>query len=256
MKPNEKGMHDGHRERLLDLGINAGLDNMSDYQVVELFLTYILPRGDVNPLSHRLLNNYEDFSNILDANILDLVNNIYGINDRSAKKISLFKEFLQYYTNSRLAKKKSFGTYGEIIDLCEELVRFRNSENIVMIALSSANRCIQKRILSDKSSNSVSLTIADLSAFLLSTKASKIVFAHCHPYGVAKPSDTDMDSYIQSRDFCKIYGVQFVDSYIVGLDGVYSCKEEKLLRVFMDVEYLAESLSSLPEESINNKKVE
>ena len=55
MKTNDGNLHEGHRARLLDLALNAGVDNMSDIQVVEFFLTYIFPRGDVNPLAHRLL---------------------------------------------------------------------------------------------------------------------------------------------------------------------------------------------------------
>lgn len=49
---DEKNIHEGHRQRLLDLAISAGVDNMSEVQVMELFLTYIFPRGDVNPLAH------------------------------------------------------------------------------------------------------------------------------------------------------------------------------------------------------------
>lgn len=242
-KQDEKGMHDGHRNRLLDLAVEAGFDAMSDYQVVEFFLTYILPRGDVNPLAHRLLNEYQDYANILDANAIDLTH-VYGINDRSAKRIAVFKNFFDYYTNSRLSKKKFLSTYGEIIDLVEETVRFRNSENILLIGLSPSNRLIQKRILSNNSINNVSITLAELSAFLLSSKASKIALGHCHPYGIAEPSETDDKSYKETKKFCELYGVEYLDAYIVGMDGVYSHNREAKVRNFMDVNDVTKMLLS------------
>ena len=242
-KLEEKGIHDGHRERLLDLAVNAGFDAMSNYQVVEFFLTYIFPRGDVNPLAHRLLNEFEDFSNLLDANALD-TKRIHGINDRSAKRIAVFKEFFHYYTNSRLSKKTVLKNYGEIIDIVEEYVRFRNSENLLIIGLSPSNRVVLKRMLSDQSSRNVSVTISELSAFLLSSKASKIAVGHCHPYGYATPSEEDEKSYKEMKSFCKLYGVEFLDSYIVGMDGVYSHKNKMKVRTFMDVDDVASMLIS------------
>ena len=52
VKKVEKNLHEGHRARLLNVAIDAGVDAMSNVQVVEFFLTYIFPRGDVNPLAH------------------------------------------------------------------------------------------------------------------------------------------------------------------------------------------------------------
>ena len=93
MKGSEqKGIHDGHRGRLVDLAYNASLENLSEVQAVELFLTYIFPRGDVNPLAHKLLDKYNNFISIFDATVSDLAS-IKGISEHTAKKILLFKDF-------------------------------------------------------------------------------------------------------------------------------------------------------------------
>lgn len=240
-KTDDKGMHDGHRERLLNLAVNAGFAAMSDYQIVEFFLTFIFPRGDVNPLAHRLLNEFEDFSNILDASPLDTIR-IHGINDRSSKRISVFKKFIDHYNDSRLSKRTVLKTYGEIIDLIEEHVRFRDSENLLIIGLSPSNRVIQKRMLSDQSSRNVSLTITDLTTFFLSSKAAKIAIGHCHPYGEATPSAEDEKAFKEISSFCELYGVEFLDSYIVGTDGVYSQLNNIKVRTFRDVDEVASML--------------
>lgn len=242
MREDEKGLHDGHRERLLELAVNAGLDAMSDYQVMEFFLTFIFPRGDVNPLAHRLLKEYGDFAHVLDAEPYDL-KRIYGINDRSAKRISVFKDFIYYYYNSRIGKRPKINCIADLLDMIEELMRFRNNENLLLIALSPANMVISKRILGSQSSQTVAVAKSELAVFIASTKASAIAIAHCHPAGYAYPSGTDDDTFKQLKEICYVCGVEFIDSYIIGEDGVFSQKEEKRVRTYCDVDELKEIFS-------------
>lgn len=244
MKEDEKCMHAGHRERLLELAVNAGFDAMSDVQVVEFFLTYILPRGDVNPLAHRLLNEYKDFYHILNAETYDLTR-VNGLNDRSSKKINVFKEFFDYYMQSRIGKRPKIGCVGDLVDIVEELMRFRNTENILLLALSPANIVIQRRILDGESSRQISLAKSELAVFISSSKASSIAIAHTHPYGYAYPSKADTLNFEELKKMCYVCGVEFIDSYIIGEDGVFSQKEDKRIRTYCDVEDLKIALSEL-----------
>ena len=102
-RKNDDVSHDGHRERLTKLIEASGIENVSKVQAVEYFLTYIIPRGDVNPLAHRLLDKFDNFGNIIDASEGDL-KSVKGINERSAKKIKLFNELIKFdniITNNR-----------------------------------------------------------------------------------------------------------------------------------------------------------
>ena len=55
---DEAHMHAGHRNRLLNTIYAVGIENVSDVQAMEFILFYIFPRGDVNPLAHRLLYEF------------------------------------------------------------------------------------------------------------------------------------------------------------------------------------------------------
>ena len=92
-KRNDDVSHSGHRLRLTELIAKSGIENVSNVQAVEYFLTYIIPRGDVNPLAHRLLDKFENFGNIIDASENELMQ-VKGINKRSASKIKLFSELM------------------------------------------------------------------------------------------------------------------------------------------------------------------
>lgn len=52
---SEKCSHEGHRERLRQRYIDASLDAFADHEVIELLLTYSIPRRDVNELAHRVI---------------------------------------------------------------------------------------------------------------------------------------------------------------------------------------------------------
>ena len=50
--PTEYG---GHRQRLREKFLKAGINGLHDYEVVELLLTYAIPRMDVKPACKRAL---------------------------------------------------------------------------------------------------------------------------------------------------------------------------------------------------------
>ncbi|MBR1890554.1 MAG: hypothetical protein IJ817_02570 [Clostridia bacterium] len=236
-KKGEKNVHSGHRERLTELFSRVGSDNVSDVQAVEYFLTYIFPRGDVNPLAHRLLDEFESFSQIIDASVEDLMR-IDGINKRSAQKIANFSELFYYYTTAKMGRKTKVSCKADIISIVEDYLRFRNTENMILLGISAGNIITHKRRIKSDSSGQVSISMTNLAAFLASAKPASFVIAHCHPYGKATPSANDDNAFLSVKGLCNSCGVNFIDSYIVGEDGVYSQSENKLVRIYCDVEQL------------------
>jgi DNA repair protein RadC len=244
MKEVKKNIHDGHRKRLVDLAVNAGVDNMSDVQVVEFFLTYIFPRGDVNPLAHRLLDKFENFTQIIEANQCDLMS-VEGINERSAKKISLFGELFYYFTTAKMGKKYPVKSKGDVITVVEDCLRFRSTENMILIGISASNYIIARRRIRSNNSSHVKLSVRELTNFLVSAKPASLVIGHCHPYGSAVPSAEDDKSFAVVKSICESCGVSFSGAYIVGEDGVYSQTEGRLVRAYYDVDELAAAFKNV-----------
>lgn len=244
MKTNDGNLHEGHRARLLDLALNAGVDNMSDIQVVEFFLTYIFPRGDVNPLAHRLLKEYETFAQIVDADVNDLMR-IDGINERAAKKIALFGELFYYYTSAKMGRKYIVKNIGDIIDVIEDHLRFRTTENMLILAISAGNIITHKRRINMHNSSTVGIPVLELTKFMATSKPVSLVVAHCHPYGKAVPSEEDKEGFDMINNLCMTCGVNLIDSYIVGEEGVYSMKDNQIVRHYYDIEQLKEAFSSV-----------
>lgn len=243
-KTDPNNIHAGHRQRLLEVVRKAGIDNISDVQAMETFLTYIFPRGDVNPLAHRLLDKFETFTHVVEASIEDLMS-VEGINKRSASMISLFSDLFYYYSTARMGRKPVVSNRAELVDVVEDHLRFSTTENIMLFALSAANIITHKRRVSLSQSGQVSISLMELSNFFSSAKPVSLVVAHSHPFGSAMPSSEDDNAFQTIEKLCIACGVNFVDSFIVGEDGVFSQRSNEMVRTYCDIDGLKDVFGAL-----------
>ncbi len=240
----KKNIHIGHRKRLVELACNVGLDNLSDVQVVELFLTYIFPRTDVNPLAHELLDRYQNLCNIVSATPEGL-SEVPGINKASAQRICVFGELFYYFVTSRISKKHPISNVAELIDVVEDYLRLRDVENILLLALSAGNIITHRKRIGNGTSKEISILLIDIANFIRDSKAASIVIAHSHPYGSCIPSKSDDNSFNEINNLCINFGINLIDSYIVGEDGVYSHRKNDIIRKYCDIEGLTDTFKLL-----------
>lgn len=92
-KPPQKGLHVGHRGRMRRRFLLNGLDGFSDHEVLELLLFYAVPRQDVNPMAHTLINRFGSLPDVLDAPIQELCT-IHGIGPKVARFLTLIPDVL------------------------------------------------------------------------------------------------------------------------------------------------------------------
>ncbi len=233
----EENLHVGHRQRLTDTILNSGIENVSQIQAVEFFLTYIFPRGDVNPLAHRLLDRYKSFGNIVDADVEDL-KYIDGINDRSAKKIKLFGEMIFFYSLSKMKKKVSLKNTNEFLDYVEQMLRFKDTENLILFAIDTSFNLLQTKKFDLKSVRQVGIEPLEIYTFIKSSKPSYLAVAHNHPNGTAYSSPDDADAYKFLETILNTVNCKIIDSIVIGKDGIYSEKQQAFLRHFEDIDAL------------------
>ncbi|MGN1201638.1 MAG: JAB domain-containing protein [Candidatus Caccovivens sp.] len=234
-KKTDSEIHKGHRQRLTELVLKNGLENVSDVQAIEWILMYVVPRVDVNPLAHRLLDRYGDFANIIEASVTDLCQ-IPGISKRTAEKIVGFYEIINYYPNCKLKKKLSLKNSNEFLNFLEQFLRFKPTENLYIFAIDHSFKLIQKRRFDLQQVRQVGLSPYELYDFISSTKPSYIAVAHNHPNGTAHPSKDDHDAVVYIESLIENFECQLLDSFIVGQDGIYSEKQDAFLRHFDEVE--------------------
>lgn len=245
-KDDDKGMHDGHRKRLVDLVDRVGIDCVTEIQAIEYVLFYIFPRGDVNPLAHRLLDRFGNFSTIMEASVEDL-KVVKGMGETSAKKLHALLEIFFFYTQEKVADNGVLKSIGEFYDYIDQLLRFRTEEELLLFGVNSLGEVIKGRRFGKGNHNMVGINLADISLFLSTYKVGGVILVHNHPNGSAKPSTHDCQTFEQLKGKFKFSGCSLLDMLIVGIDGIYSMGSECFKRLFSKgLEYVqAVSLQNL-----------
>ena len=229
--PKKKHNHGGHRQRLLSTIMEAGIDKVSDVVALEFILTYVIPRCDTNDLAHRLLDRFGSAANVLNTD-WDLLKEVEGMGETSAKKLHCLIDIFDYYTDQLLDKKYVFEYRSDISDFFEELLRFKNIETSYIIGVDASNRVKSKHKLSVGGVLSVGVSTHDVAKFITSVKPAYVFLAHNHPQGKAIPSKGDIEGTRLIENLLNSLGVPLVDHVIVGIDGIFSMKENSFYREF------------------------
>ena len=132
--------HRDHRKRLRKQFMEQGGEGFHDHQLLELLLTYAIPRRDVNPLAHRLLDTYGSLSAVLRADPYSLMQ-VEGIGELSAVLLSLVgklgpKSIFTPATGPRIR------TSTDAIPLCRALVSQSKEEELWLISMNHAGRVL------------------------------------------------------------------------------------------------------------------
>ena len=185
--------HAGHRSRLRENFIQNGIEGMADHQVLELLLTYALPRVDVNPLAHRLLSRFGSLEGVLSARP-DQLRQVEGIGESAAVFLSLLgqvdrrvllQRFAGHDKRPVLATPSALGRYMLALSLQDRY------ETLRLVCLNKKYELIYEGVIS---SGSLTEVLADPRPILetaLIHKACFIALAHNHPSGDLTPSRED-----------------------------------------------------------------
>ena len=211
-------VHDGHRSRLRRQLLEGGLDSFSDIQVLELLLTFAIPRIDVNPLAHRLLDRFGSFANVLDAAPLDL-QQVDGIGENAAVLLSALPQLMRRYNISR--SKDGAVILNTTTKLGNYLVPFffgAQEEQVYLLCMDAKCKVLDCRLLFTGSINTVGVSVRRIVEEALRQKATSVALAHNHTSGIALPSREDEETTRMVRDALEMVGILLAD-HIVFADG-------------------------------------
>ncbi len=207
----EKGLHDGHRERVRKRFMENGLDGFFDHQVLELMLFYCIPRKDTNDMAHILLNKFGSFSAVLDAPFESLLD--CGISSNAAVFIKLIPSLCsRYYQDSYHQKDDDSKSMEEFI-----LPHFigQNEEQLFLVLLDAKGKRVFSYVVSRGTKSEASVNIQKIVQLGVQHDASCAIVAHNHPNGVNLPSKNDIDMTLRLQRALRNVGIVLFDHYII-----------------------------------------
>ena len=87
-------LHKGHRERMRNRFLTEGEAGFADHELLELLLFYAVPRGDVNPLAHRILAEFGTLTMLLESDAVEIARRC-NIKESTALLLTLQMAFLK-----------------------------------------------------------------------------------------------------------------------------------------------------------------
>lgn len=229
------GVHDGHRQRMLQAFLSAGIDSMHPHEILEMLLFYAIPRRDTNVIAHDLLDAFGSLRAVFDAPIEELVK-VKGIGEYSATLIKMIPQLARAYLsdNDDAVIVTSCGDAAECL-----LPKFigRTQETVFLLCLDNKNKMTACVMVGEGSVNSAAISIRRIVEIAMKYNAAAIVLAHNHPGGTAIPSREDIETTKRLVDLCANIKMPLLDHLVIS-DGDYvSMAETGTLKRMMGQQY-------------------
>lgn len=221
-------IHAGHRERLRERLRTAELSTFSEHEVLELLLTYAIPRQDVNPLAHELISTFGSLSAVLDADESELLR-VKGMGKHAALLLTMMPQLMRYYQMNQLGERPVITNLAQARAYCAPLFIGSNEEQIYMICLDQAGHVIYRTLLYTGTVDQVMLHPRTVVETAIRHHAFSVILAHNHPSGTAEPSQADIDVTGCIASVLIMIGIKLVDHLIFAGNAAFSMKSECLI---------------------------
>lgn len=220
--------HTGHRRRLRQRFEENQLQGFSDHEVLELLLTYAIPRMDVNPLAHRLVNTFGSLSAVMEASPQEL-KKVEGMGERSALLISLMVPLFQRYEQERLQSKPRFSTYSALASYCATLFMGVREEKFYLLCFDAKMQLIKAVNLASGTADEVHVSPKQLVREALRLNAVTVAVTHNHPSGDPRPSQEDIELTQSIREALDMVEIRLADHVVVGAYDTFSIFRNSIL---------------------------
>jgi len=220
-----QSLESGHRERILKRYETGGIDAFHDYEILELFLTTIIPRKDVKPIAKTLLLKYKTINGVFNAPIREL-EEIDGLGKRSVLLLKFIRDMHGFCLKEEITAEKTIVNNKN--DIAKYLsFNFGNlhEEYLILFLLDRKNAVISAEIAVKGSVIKCPISPRSLFDRALQTKAANILLAHNHPAHSINPSDADWKLTQKIAEIGETLEIRLTDHIIISGNEVLSLKE-------------------------------
>ncbi len=180
---------DGHRERLRERYLRAGVKGFTQREILELLLTYALPRKDTRGASEELLETFGSLRNILRQPPSSLTK-VKGIGKTAAVLISLVHQLVSLAEFP--GEKITITGPEQVGDYLRQRLGSLRRERFSALLLNSSNELIAEVDLEFGTVNRTQVYPRNLVEKVIAHSASGVILVHNHPGGRLEPSREDI----------------------------------------------------------------
>lgn len=221
-EPKKPNVHERHRERMRQRFREGGFSGFAQHEVLEYLLFMAIPRKNVNPIAHELLNHFGSIDRVLEASAEEL-QEVKGIGAAAARLIEVVVAVNRYaLTVKRNPGNDPVTSVQQLAQYMESFLISRPREVVYAIYLNDQNRILKSEQLHEGTVNSSSISEKVVANRMITLGATQIVIGHNHPQGCSVPSQEDLVVTKRLASKLEMLGLRLLDHVIVGTDGYMS----------------------------------
>lgn len=218
----------GHRERLRERFLRTGAKGLQDYELLELLLSYAIPRKDVKPQAKELLRRFGSLAGVLDAP-LEEVQEVKGIGPRAAALLRLAKEMGEVYLGERMRGVDVLSSPSRVVDFCLFRLKGEGEEKFMVIYLNVKNEVMDYEVIQEGTVDRSVVYPRRVAEKALRRRAASVIVVHNHPSGHPDPSPEDRRITRELVEALRPLEIRLLDHIIVGKKGYFSFRERGIL---------------------------
>ena len=225
----------GHRERIKEKFLKNGIDGFAEYEILELLLTYCIPRKDTKPIAKELLNKFKSLDNVFKAD-LDKLSAIDGLGKNSVAFLKLIGDLPSIIYKDELKNKKlvnkeilKISNKDILLNYLRNKIGYEEKEKFYVIYLSSSNEVIEFEENSVGTLDRSSVYPREIYKKIINLNAKSIILAHNHPSDNITPSKSDIELTNEIAKGLKNFGALLIEHIIITKNSYFSFLEEGLI---------------------------
>ena len=224
-KEELQSLQQGHRERLRKKFLEGQL---TEYEILELLLTYVIPRRDVRTLARQLYKKYGNIHKLMAAPFESLIEN-EGIKENSAVFFKLIYYLMQLEYKVAFDDRPIFHNYEKLENYCKLLMSEKTIEEFHVFYLDARYKLIKDELHSSGTVNWAAVYVREIVKKALDLNASSVVLLHNHPSGYTSFSTQDMEITQELENALEKLNINLYDHLLVSGEIIYSARNMHLL---------------------------
>jgi DNA repair protein RadC len=222
-----KPHYHGHRGRVRDRVLKAGIDSLPDYELLELLLFYAIPRIDTKPLAKKLIERFGTLGDIFAAEAAQLRE--FEIDQRTLVLFRAVRESGRRLAERKVKDMPVLTNWQQLIDYCHAALAHEKTEQFRILFLDRKNVLIADEVQQRGTIDHTPVYPREVVKRALDLGAAALILVHNHPSGDPKPSRDDIEMTKEIRKASEALGISIHDHLVIGRKGHASFRSLGLL---------------------------
>lgn len=217
----------GHRGRVRERVLKAGVEPLADYELLELLLFYSIERVDTKPMAKALLERFGTLGDVFAAEPAQLRE--FDIDQRTLVHFKAMREVGRRLAERKVKDMPVLTNWQQLIDYCHAALAHEKTEQFRILFLDRKNVLIADEVQQRGTIDHTPVYPREVVKRALALNAAALILVHNHPSGDPKPSRDDIEMTREIKTASEALGITIHDHLVIGRKGHASFRSLGLL---------------------------